>query len=118
MIAVELRENFVQIQSIKMQMLFLNLVATAAQRNDLAVSSHSLDRGPATLIRGSPFGRHIFGVGNLGKFFLVSVQPSKLFHYDVEEFLVSPASFQEAASADPPGGIPRGSSSGRQYASR
>ena len=79
--AVELRESFVQIHSAtKMRILFLNLVATAAQRNDLAVPSHRLDRGSATLIRGSPFGRHIFGASNLGKFFLVSVQPSKLFH--------------------------------------
>jgi hypothetical protein len=81
MMAVELRVSFVQIHSAtKMQMLFLNLFATAAQRNDLAVSSHGLDRRPASLIWGSPFRRNIFGASGLGKFFLVSVQPPNLFH--------------------------------------
>jgi hypothetical protein len=42
----------VQIQSAtKMRILFLNLFATAAQRNDLAVLSNSFDRGTAALIR-------------------------------------------------------------------
>jgi hypothetical protein len=41
--AAELRESFVQMLSAtKMQILFLNLFATAAQRNDLAVLSHNL----------------------------------------------------------------------------
>ena len=43
--AVELRESFVGIHSAtKTRILFLNLVATAAQRNDLAVLSHGFDR--------------------------------------------------------------------------
>ncbi len=42
MTAVELRESFASIQSAtKMQILFLNLFATATQRNDLAVLSDS-----------------------------------------------------------------------------
>jgi hypothetical protein len=56
----------------------LRLFATPVQRNDLAVLSHSFDRGPAALIWRSPFGRNIFGVSNLGEFFLVSIQPPKL----------------------------------------
>jgi hypothetical protein len=44
MMAVELRENFVQIHSAtKMKILFLNLFAAAAQSNDLAVLSDRLD---------------------------------------------------------------------------
>jgi hypothetical protein len=35
----------------KMQILFLNLFAMVAQRNDLAVLSNGFDRSPATLIR-------------------------------------------------------------------
>jgi hypothetical protein len=56
------------------------LFATPAQRNDLAVFSHSFDRRPATLIRGSPVGGNIGGSTNPGEFFLVSIQPAELFH--------------------------------------
>jgi hypothetical protein len=81
MMAVELRESFVQIPRVtKIRILFLNLVATAAQRNDLAVPSHRLDRGSATLIRGSPIRGNIFGASDLGEFLLESIQPPKLFH--------------------------------------
>ena len=56
------------------------LFATPAQRNDPAVFSHSFDRRPATLIRGSPIVGNIGGLSNLGEFSLVSIQPSELFH--------------------------------------
>jgi hypothetical protein len=52
------------------------LFATPVQRNAPAILSHSFDRRAATLIRGSP----ICGLSNLGEFFLVSIQPSELFH--------------------------------------
>jgi hypothetical protein len=49
------RVSFVQMCSVtKMPILFLNLFATAAQRNDLAVLSNSFDRGTAALLRRSP----------------------------------------------------------------
>ena len=53
------------------------LFATPVQRNAPAILSHSFDRRAATLIRGSP----ICGLSNLGEFFLVSIQPSELFHW-------------------------------------
>ena len=56
------------------------LFPTPVQRNDPAILSHSFDRRPASLIRGSPVGRNIGGLSNLGEFFLVSIQPSELFH--------------------------------------
>jgi hypothetical protein len=56
------------------------LFATPVQTNDPAILSHSSDRCPATLIRGSPIGRDVGGLSNLGEFFLVSIQPSELFH--------------------------------------
>jgi hypothetical protein len=81
MMAVELPESFVRIRSAtKMQILFLNLFATATQRNDLAVLSHGFDRGTAPLIRGSPIERNMFGASDLREFFLELVQSPKLFH--------------------------------------
>jgi hypothetical protein len=62
------------------QILFLCLVASSSQRNDLAILSHSFDRGTAALIRGSPIGGNVFGAGKLGEFFFVSIRPPKLFH--------------------------------------
>jgi hypothetical protein len=56
------------------------LFATPVQRNAPAILSHSFDRRAATLIRGSPIGGNICGLSNLGEFFLVSIQPSELFH--------------------------------------
>jgi hypothetical protein len=65
MAAVALRESFVQMRSAtKMRMLFLNLFATATQRNDLTVLPHSSNRCSAALLRGSPIGGNIVGVGN------------------------------------------------------
>src|SRR4030095_4651327 len=58
----------------------LRLFATPIQRNDLAVLSHSFDRGTAPLIRGSPIGGNMFGASDLGEFFLELVQSPKLFH--------------------------------------
>jgi hypothetical protein len=50
--AVELRESFAKTHSAtKIQILFLNLFAMAAQLNDLAVLSNSFDRGTAALLR-------------------------------------------------------------------
>ena len=52
MMAAELPESFVEIHTAtKMWILCLNLFATAPQRNDLAVLSHSFDRRPTALIR-------------------------------------------------------------------
>jgi hypothetical protein len=58
----------------------LRLFATPVQRNDLAVLSHSFDRGTAPLIRGRPIGGNMFGASDLGEFFLELVQSPKLFH--------------------------------------
>jgi hypothetical protein len=81
MTAVELRESFASIQSAtKMQILFLNLFATATQRNDLTVLPHSSNRCSAALLRGSPIGGNIVGVGNPEELSQVSIQPPKLFH--------------------------------------
>jgi hypothetical protein len=63
-----------------MRILFLNLLATAAQRNDLTVLFHGFDRCPAPLLRGSPSGGNLVGVGNPEEFPQVSIQPSELFH--------------------------------------
>jgi hypothetical protein len=52
----------------KTQILFLRLFAILIQRDDPATLCHSFERGPAALIRCSPFRRNIFGAGDLGKF--------------------------------------------------
>jgi hypothetical protein len=70
------------------EVLFLNLFAIATQRNDLAVLSHSFDRGPAPLLQGSPIGGNMFGASDLGEFFLELVQPTKLFHPSFNEICV------------------------------
>jgi hypothetical protein len=50
--AGELQESFAKTHSAtKIQILLLNLFATAAQRNDLAVLSNSFDCRPTALIR-------------------------------------------------------------------
>jgi hypothetical protein len=49
----------------------LRLFATPVQRNDPAVLSHGFNRCPAPLLRGSPIGGNIVGVGNLGEFFCI-----------------------------------------------
>ena len=56
------------------------LFAIPVQRNDPAILSHSFDRRPASLVRGSPLGGNICRLSNLGEFFLVSIQTSELFH--------------------------------------
>jgi hypothetical protein len=56
------------------------LFAIPVQRNDLTVLPHSFDRCPATLVRGSPIGGNIVGVGNPEELSQVSIQPPKLFH--------------------------------------
>ena len=48
------------------RILFLNLFATSAQWNHLAVLSHSFDGGSATLIWRSPIGGKFFGAGDSG----------------------------------------------------
>jgi hypothetical protein len=85
MMPVELRESFVQIRSaIRIQILSLNPFATVAQWNDLTVLSHSFDRCPTPLVRGSPIGGNIVGVRNPEEFSQVSIQPSKLFHSSLD----------------------------------
>jgi hypothetical protein len=80
---------FSQIHSgIKIEILFLRLFAILVQWNDLSVLPHSFDRRPATLIRSGPLRRNIFAVGNLREFFLISVQPSNLFHLSLNQICV------------------------------
>src|SRR4030095_13426474 len=79
--AGELQDSFAKTHSAtKIQILLLNLFATAAQRNDLAELPNSFDRRPTPFIRRSPIGREVFGTGDLGEFFLVSIHSAKLFH--------------------------------------
>jgi hypothetical protein len=60
------------------------LFAIPVQRNDLTVLTHSFDSSPATLIRGSPIGGNIVGVGNPEELSQVSIQPPKLFHSSLD----------------------------------
>jgi hypothetical protein len=58
------------------EVLFLNLFAIATQRNDLTVLPHSC----TTALIGDARSEEYFGASNFGEFFLVSIQPPKLFH--------------------------------------
>jgi hypothetical protein len=58
----------------------LDVIAIPVQQNHLTVLTHSFDRCPAPLIRGSPIGRNIVGVGNPEELSQVSIQSPKLFH--------------------------------------
>ena len=52
------------------------LFAIPVQRNNLAVLSHSFDRGTAPLIRGSPIGGNIVGVRNPKELSQVTTAPT------------------------------------------
>jgi hypothetical protein len=73
-----------KVAKVPRRILFLNLFVTAPQRNDLAILSDSFDRGTAPLVRGSPIGGNIVGVGNPEELSQVSIQPPKLFHSSLD----------------------------------